>query len=63
MESVYLDHAAATPVRKPVIDAMIPYYGERFANPSTVYDIGSEIKGVLDEQRAKVIEMIRSRIG
>ncbi len=38
MKGAYLDHASATPVRKEVLEAMLPYYSEHFANPSTVYD-------------------------
>ena len=58
---VYLDNAAATPVRKEVIDEMLPYFDREFGNPSTVYDLGSRIKAVMDEQRAKVAELIGAR--
>lgn len=58
MLKAYMDHAAATPVRKPVIEAMLPYFEEHFGNPSAVYDIGSKIKHVLDEQREKVAGLI-----
>ena len=61
MERVYMDHASATPVKKPVIDAMLPYFEEHFGNPSTVYDLGSEIKRVVEEQRAKVAELIGAK--
>ena len=47
MVRVYADHASASPVRKEVIDAMIPYFGEYFGNPSNVYDMGSKINGLL----------------
>jgi cysteine desulfurase len=39
MKGAYLDHASATPVRKEVFEAMLPYFTEHFANPSNVYDI------------------------
>lgn len=58
MLKAYMDHAAATPVRKPVIEAMLPYFEEHFGNPSAVYDIGSKVKSVLDEQREKVARLI-----
>jgi cysteine desulfurase len=58
MDRVYLDHASATPVKKQVIDAMIPYFDEHFGNPSAVYDMGSEIKQVMEEQREKVARLI-----
>jgi cysteine desulfurase len=58
MKRVYLDHASATPVRKEVVNAMLPYFEEHFGNPSTVYDLGSEIKEIIEEQRAKVAKLI-----
>lgn len=58
MKRVYLDNAAATPVRREVLEAMLPYFTERFGNPSAVYDLGAEIKEVLEEQRAKVAHLI-----
>lgn len=58
MERVYMDHAAATPVKKPVMDAMLPYFALHFGNPSTIYDVGSHIKGVMEEQRTKVARLI-----
>ncbi len=58
MKRVYLDHAAATPVRPEVLEAMLPYFRERFGNPSAVYDLGSDIKEVIDRERAKVAGLI-----
>ena len=58
MKRVYLDHAAATPVRKEVIEAMLPYFAEHFGNPSTVYDLGSSIMDVIGEQREKVANLV-----
>ena len=61
MKRVYMDHASATPVRKEVIEAMLPYFDEHFGNPSTVYDMGSKIKQVIEEQRAKVAKLIGAK--
>jgi len=61
MKNVYMDHAAATPVRKEVIEAMLPYFDEHFGNPSTVYDMGSKIKHVIEEERAKVAKLIGAK--
>jgi cysteine desulfurase len=61
MKRAYLDHAAATPVRPEVLEAMLPFFVERFGNPSAVYDLGSAIKEVLEEQRAKVAHLIGAR--
>jgi cysteine desulfurase len=60
MKRIYLDHAAATPVHPEVMEAMLPYFAQRFGNPSAVYDLGSEIKEVLEEQRAKVARLLNA---
>nr|MBC8460624.1 cysteine desulfurase [Deltaproteobacteria bacterium] len=61
MKRVYMDHASATPVKKEAIEAMLPYFGQHFGNPSTVYDMGSKIKQVMEEQRAKVAKLIGAK--
>ncbi len=61
MERIYLDHAAATPVRPEVLEAMLPYFTQRFGNPSAVYDLGAEIKEVIEAHRAKVAQLIGGR--
>jgi len=61
MTMAYLDHASASPVEKEVFEAMAPYFMERFGNPSNVYDLGSKVKQVLEEQRGKVAELIGAR--
>jgi cysteine desulfurase len=58
MHIAYLDHASATPVRKEVLEAMLPYFSEQFANPSNVYDLGSKVKAVVEDARAKVADLI-----
>ncbi len=61
MDKVYMDHASATPVKKPVLEAMLPYFEEAYANPSTVYDMGSRIKQVIEEQREKTGALIGAK--
>jgi len=58
MKKVYMDHASATPVKKAVIETMLPYFDRHFGNPSTVYDMGHKIKKVIEEQREKVARLI-----
>ena len=60
MGPVYMDHAAATPVRPEVLEAMLPYFAQRFGNPSAVYDLGSDVKEMLEEQRALVAQLINA---
>ena len=37
MNRIYLDHAATTPVKPEVLDAMMPYFTQSFGNPSSIY--------------------------
>ncbi|MEJ2220853.1 MAG: cysteine desulfurase family protein [Desulfobacterales bacterium] len=60
MSTAYLDHASATPVRKEVLEAMLPYFSEQFANPSNVYDLGSKIKETIEEARSNVAGLINA---
>jgi cysteine desulfurase len=58
---VYLDHAATTPVREEVIEAMRPYYGDRFGNPSSTHRWGREARAALDEARERVGRCLGAR--
>lgn len=58
MRHVYLDHAATTPVRPEVLEAMLPYYREQYGNPSSIYRIGREARKALDEARDTVAEIL-----
>lgn len=51
---VYFDHAATTPVREEVMAAMVPFFGARFGNPSSVHRWGRDARVALDEARERV---------
>jgi cysteine desulfurase len=53
-EPIYLDHAATTPVRHEVLEAMQPFFGPRFGNPSSVHRWGREARASLDEARERL---------
>jgi cysteine desulfurase len=57
-DPVYLDHAATTPVREEVLEAMRPYLGPRFGNPSSVHRWGREARTALDEAHERVARCI-----
>ncbi len=50
---IYVDHAATTPVREEVIQAMLPYFRESFGNASSFHGIGQEARKSLDKSREK----------
>ncbi len=58
---IYLDHAATTPVRLEVLDAMLPYFSEAFGNPSSLYGIAGESRNAIDESRSRVAQVLNCR--
>lgn len=60
MRQVYLDYSATTPVKKEVLDAMLPYFTEQFGNPSSIYGIGLESKEAITNARTQVAKLINA---
>ena len=58
MKAVYLDHAATTPIRNEVREAMEPYLSESFGNPSSLHRWGREASAALENARATVAETL-----
>lgn len=54
MERIYLDHAATTPVRPEVRDAMLPFLGEAFGNPSSGHHFGRTARAGLEHARKQI---------
>jgi cysteine desulfurase len=52
--TVYLDHAATTPLRREAFDAMVPLLGEAYGNPSSPHAIGRRARAALDEARERL---------
>jgi cysteine desulfurase len=57
--AIYLDHAATTPLRREVLDAMTPFLTEDFGNASSAHSFGRRARAALDEAH----ERIAARIG
>ncbi|TMQ28173.1 MAG: cysteine desulfurase [Candidatus Rokuibacteriota bacterium] len=55
---VYLDHNASTPVHPEVVAEMLPYFGERFGNPSSVHGFGREARAGVDTARERVARFL-----
>jgi len=58
MKRIYLDHAATTPAHPEVVQAMLPFFGESFGNPSSIHFFGQESRAAVDEARAMVAALI-----
>ncbi len=61
MKSIYLDYAAATPVRKEVLMAMEPYFYPLFANPGSVHPAGKRAKEAVEAARKNVVLILGSQ--
>ena len=57
-KKIYLDHAATTPVKQEVLAAMLPYFSERFGNPSSIYSLGRENRKAIEDAREKVAKAL-----
>ncbi len=58
-DSIYLDHAATTPVDPEVLQAMAPWFTEYFGNPSSIYQLGQQSRSALDASRAQCARVLR----
>lgn len=58
---IYLDHAATTPVRREVLEEMIPYFTENYGNASSVHFYGREAKKALDMSRERIAKAIGAK--
>ena len=56
--AIYLDHAATTPLRREVLDAMLPYLTESFGNPSSAHAFGRVARAGLDEAHERLAKRL-----
>ncbi|MBN1458780.1 MAG: cysteine desulfurase NifS [Armatimonadetes bacterium] len=58
MKGIYFDHAATTPTRPEVVEAMLPYYREKWGNPSSLHSSGREALEGMDSARQHVANLL-----
>lgn len=58
MKTVYFDHAATTPLDPRVLEAMLPFFSERYGNPSELHRLGREARAAVDAARAQVAAVL-----
>lgn len=61
MKIRYFDHSATTPVDKRVLEKMLPYFRENFANPSAIYSIGKNNKEIINIYRSKIASILNCK--
>ena len=60
---IYLDHSATTPVRREVLEAMLPHFSVGYGNPSSIYTMGQEARKAMDDAREVAARAIGARMG
>jgi cysteine desulfurase len=60
MKQIYLDHAATTPMAQEVLEAMLPYFTERYGNPSSLHAFGQDAKEGIEQARQTIAEFIHA---
>lgn len=61
MKPIYLDHAATTPTDPKVLEAMLPYYSDKYGNPSSVHELGRSAKTATDAARKTVAGVLHAK--
>ena len=58
---IYMDHSATTPVKKEVLEEMLPYFTEFYGNPSSVYALSNYSRIAIDKAREQVAKAIGAK--
>src|SRR5512136_550714 len=58
MKRIYMDHSATTPLASEVLQAMLPYFSDKFGNASSLHSFGREAKEALEESREKMAALL-----
>lgn len=61
MRTVYLDYNATTPLDPQVREAMLPFLGEIWGNPSSVHHVGRRARALLDAARARAADVLGAK--
>lgn len=58
MKRIYMDHSATTPVAPEVLEAMLPYFRERYGNASSLHEFGREAREAVESARERLASLI-----
>ncbi len=61
LHRIYLDNNASTPVLPEVLEAMCPYFGERFGNASSIHHHGQETRAAVERARDSLASLLSCR--
>tara|TARA_R110000868_G_scaffold410693_6_gene699888 strand:- start:8450 stop:9616 length:1167 start_codon:yes stop_codon:yes gene_type:complete len=60
MKTLYLDHAATTPLDERVLEAMLPFMTENFGNANSAHHLGQQAKVMVEDAREKIAHLINA---
>jgi cysteine desulfurase len=60
LEPIYFDHSATTPLDPRVVEAMLPYFGVNFGNPSSLHWAGQQARQAVEWGRRQVAELLHA---
>ncbi len=58
---IYMDHAATTPVLPEVVEAMLPYFGQVYGNPSSIHQVGRQASAGLMQARRSIANLVGAK--
>jgi cysteine desulfurase len=58
MNPIYLDHNATTALDPAVAEEMLPWFGDKFGNPSSIHTFGQQARRAIDRARARVARLV-----
>ena len=61
MRTIYLDYNATTPLDPGVREAMLPFLGSVFGNPSSIHHVGRQARSLLDDSRDRASRILRCK--
>jgi cysteine desulfurase len=61
MRTINMDHVAASPLLPEVVEAIMPFLGEKFGNPSSMHSLGADVTDAMDEARQNVAALINAK--
>ena len=61
MERIYFDNAATTSLDPEVLEAMMPYFTDKFGNPSSIYSYGRESRMAIEQARKSVAKILGAK--
>lgn len=61
VQTIYMDHAATTPLSPDALSAMQPFFAERFGNASSIYSLGQDARQAVDQARQRCAAVLNAR--